>query len=104
VSLTGAIRILRDLRTLADRQRAAAFGIVGIMQELLQQLDPDYYREARLHMVHAELKRLRQARSALSEVETGLPSTTSRSGDNASQLLVRAAIVQSSSPEVNIRG
>ena len=74
------------------------------MRELLQQIDPDYYREARLHMVRAELKRLRQARSALAEVETRLPSTTARSGDNRSQLLARAAIVQSSSPEVNISG
>jgi hypothetical protein len=74
------------------------------MQELLQQIDPDYYREARLRMARAELRRLRQARSALAEVETKLPSTTFRSGDDRSQLLVPAAIAQSSSPEVNISG
>jgi hypothetical protein len=30
------------------------------MQELLQQIDTDYYRSARLLLVHAELEQLRQ--------------------------------------------
>jgi len=30
------------------------------MQELLQHIDPDYYRAAQLLLVHAELARLRQ--------------------------------------------
>jgi len=60
------------------------------MQELLQQIDPDYYRSARLLMVRAELEQLRQGRSAFVDVER-----RSRSPDSCSQLLVRAAIVQS---------
>jgi hypothetical protein len=60
------------------------------MQDLLQQIDPDYYRSARLLMVRAELEQLRQGRSAFVDVER-----RSRSPDSCSQLLVRAAIVQS---------
>jgi len=69
------------------------------MQELLQQIDPDYFRSARLLMVRAELEQLRQGRSVFVDVER-----RSRSPDSCSQLLVRAAIVQSFSPEVNISG
>jgi hypothetical protein len=76
------------------------------MQELLQQVDPDYYRSARLLIVRAELEQLRQERSALADVErrSKVPLEMSRSADSCSQLLVRAAIVQSVSPEVNISG
>jgi hypothetical protein len=31
------------------------------MQELLQELDPDFYREARLHIARVELEQLRRA-------------------------------------------
>jgi len=34
------------------------------MQELLRQIDLEYYRSLRLLIVHAELKQLRQARPA----------------------------------------
>jgi hypothetical protein len=34
------------------------------MQELLQQIDLDYYRSARLLIAHAELEQLRQERRA----------------------------------------
>jgi hypothetical protein len=76
------------------------------MQELLQQIDPDYYRSARLLIVRAELKRLRQGRSAFVDVErrSKISLGTSRPPDSSSQLPVRAAIVQSVSPEVNISG
>ncbi len=60
------------LSALADRQRAAAFGSLGrLMQELLQQIDLDYYRSAQLLIVRAELEQLRQGRSALADVERG---------------------------------
>jgi hypothetical protein len=39
------------------------------MQDLLQQLDLDYYRSALLHVARAELERLRQERSAGTDVE-----------------------------------
>jgi hypothetical protein len=39
------------------------------MQDLLQQLDLDYYRAALLLVVRAELERLRQERSAGTDVE-----------------------------------
>lgn len=71
-----------------------------LMQELLQQIDPDYYREARLHIARAELERLRQGCSA--DVEIKFPSGTSPV--DYRDLLVRIAIVQSFSPGVNISG
>ena len=39
------------------------------MQELLKELDPDFYREARLHMAHVELEHLRRERLSLAEIE-----------------------------------
>jgi len=39
-----------------------------IMQELLQRIDPDFYRMAQLLMARAELARLRQAHPALAGV------------------------------------
>jgi len=45
-------------------------GRIGhLMQELLQQLDPDYYSSALLLVVRAELERLRQERSTCPDVE-----------------------------------
>ena len=76
------------------------------MQELLQQIDPDYYRSARLLIVRAELEQLRQWRLASLDVErrSKIPLGMSRSPDSCNQPLARAAIVQSFSPEVNISG
>jgi hypothetical protein len=68
---------------LADRQRAAAFGIFWrLVQELLQQIDLDYYRSAQLLIVRAELEQLRQGRSALADVErrSKIPLATSPQG------------------------
>jgi len=41
------------------------------MQDLLQQLDLDYYRSALLVVARAELERLRRERSAGTDVERG---------------------------------
>jgi hypothetical protein len=40
------------------------------MQELLQQIDPDYYHSARLLIVRAELEQLRQGRSVFVDAES----------------------------------
>jgi hypothetical protein len=37
------------------------------VQELLEQIDPDYYRSARLLIVHAALEHLRQERQTSSD-------------------------------------
>jgi hypothetical protein len=57
-----------------------------LMQELLQQIDPDYYRSARLLIVRAELKQLRQGRPAFVDVErqSKIPLGMSRSPDSGS--------------------
>jgi hypothetical protein len=39
------------------------------MQELLHQIDSDYYRSARLLIVRAELEQLRRRRSAMVEAD-----------------------------------
>jgi len=74
------------------------------MQELLQQIDPNYYRSARLLIVRAELEQLRKRRASLVDAErqSKFALGLSRSPDSARQVLVRAAIVQSISPEANI--
>jgi hypothetical protein len=76
------------------------------MQELLQQIDPDYYRSARLLIVRAELEQLREGRSVFVDAESRSKTSLgmSQSTDSRSPLLVRAAIAQSVSPEVNISG
>ncbi len=50
------------------------------MKELLQQLDPDFYREARLHIAHIELEQLLRERKALADIErrSKIPLGTSR--------------------------
>jgi hypothetical protein len=49
---------------------AALFGTIQpITQELLQQIDLDYYRSARLLIVHAELEQLRQERPDSGDIE-----------------------------------
>jgi hypothetical protein len=58
------------ISALPNRQLAAASDSVGyIMHDLLQQLDLDYYRSALLLVARAELERLRQERSAGTDVE-----------------------------------
>jgi len=61
-SISGRSRFMRRaLSVLADRQLVASFRIVPfIVEELLQQIDLDYYRSVRLLIVHAELEQLRQ--------------------------------------------
>jgi hypothetical protein len=57
------------------------------MQELLQQIDLDFYRSARLLIVRAEIEHLRQRSSASADVEgrSKIPlSGTSSSGENSS--------------------
>jgi hypothetical protein len=59
-----------ELSVLPNRQRPIAAGSIGhIMRDLLQQLDLDYYRSALLLVARAELERLRQERSAITDVE-----------------------------------
>lgn len=71
------------LSVLPDRQFAMLPGIVQrSMQELLQQIDIDYFRAARLLIVHAELERLRQERPALADAKSrGSQRTDNESGD-----------------------
>lgn len=58
------------MSVLPNRQRAIASGSIGyMMQDLLQQLDLDYHRSEPLLVVRAELERLRQERSASTDVE-----------------------------------
>ena len=68
------------------------------MQELLQQLDLDYYRSAQLLIVRAELEQLRQGRPALADVErrSNAPLVTSRSVDMAGSDL-HAAMTENTS-------
>jgi hypothetical protein len=40
-----------------------------LMQELLHQIDSDYYRSARLLIVRAELEQLRRRRSAMADID-----------------------------------
>lgn len=59
------------MSVLPNRQRAIASGSIGyiMQQDLLQQLDLDYYRSALLLVARTELERLRQERSASTDVE-----------------------------------
>jgi hypothetical protein len=58
------------MSALPNRHRAKASGSIGyIMQDLLQQLDLDYYRSALLLVARTELGRLRQEHSASTDVE-----------------------------------
>ena len=55
---------------LAHRQRAAAIGMLAhLMQDVLQQIDLDFYRSMRLLIARAELEHLRLGRSPLADVE-----------------------------------
>jgi hypothetical protein len=58
------------MSALPNGQRAIASGSIGyMMQDVLQQVDLDYYRSALLLVARAELERLRQERSAGTDVE-----------------------------------
>jgi hypothetical protein len=60
----------RALSGLPDRQLVASFRIVPfIVEELLQQIDLDYYRSVRLLIVHAELEQLRKDCPTSSDLE-----------------------------------
>jgi hypothetical protein len=77
---------MREQCAIADRQRIAAFGSVGhVMQELLLQIDLDFYRSAQLLIVHAEIEHLRQSSSPSADVERQRETPfggTSSSGEN----------------------
>ncbi len=53
------------------------------MEELLQELDPDFYREARLHIARVELEQLRRERGAFADIErrAKIPLAKSRYAD-----------------------
>jgi hypothetical protein len=57
------------MSVLPNRPSAMTSGSIGVMQNLLQQLDLDYYRSALLHVARAELERLRQERSPRTDIE-----------------------------------
>jgi hypothetical protein len=61
------------------------------MEDLLQQLDLDYYRSALLLIVRAEIEHLRREPSALAFVErlSKVPVGTSRPVEDFNQLLAR---------------
>jgi hypothetical protein len=61
------------------------------MPEILQQIDPDYYRLARLLIVRAELEQLCQKASALADVErrSEIRRGKSRSADNCNLPVVQ---------------
>jgi hypothetical protein len=53
------------------------------MQKLLLELDPDFYRETRLHIARVELEQLRQDHSAFADIErrSKIPLGISRLGE-----------------------
>jgi hypothetical protein len=74
------------------------------MQELLQRIDPDYYRTALLLIVRTEVKRLRKGRSRvvaakeLAKITHGTPCTA----DNKIQSLVLTAAAEYSSLDIDV--
>jgi hypothetical protein len=73
-------KILHALKSATGSKCAAALARCAVMDELLQQLDPDNYREARLDMLRAAIEQLLRAREALAGVErrSQIPLATSR--------------------------
>jgi hypothetical protein len=67
------------------------------MQELLQRIDPDYYRTALLLMVRTELVRLREGRPAVPDVKRHSKNNLGKpcSADARIQLLMPTAIAES---------
>jgi hypothetical protein len=72
------------------------------MQELLQYIDLDYYRSARLLIARAEIAQLRRQSSALARTEQQckIPTGASRPVDDLDQTAHATPIVQSGSPEM----
>ena len=68
------------------------------MRELLQQIDPDYYRSVRLLIAQAEIERLRNWRVDVRR-RSKIPLGMSRPRD-----IARTPIVQSPLPEVSTSG
>jgi hypothetical protein len=66
------------------------------MEDLLQQIDLDYYRSALLLIVRAEIAQLRQQSSALAcaEQPTKIPLGTSRPVADFNQQLVRLQLLR----------
>jgi len=78
---------LEDQCTLADRQPRCSSGTIEpVMKELLQQIDPDYYRFVRLLIAHAELDQLRQWRTDV-ERRSKIPLGMSRARDKSRNLV-----------------
>jgi hypothetical protein len=69
---------------------------------LLQQLDLDYYRSVLLHVAHAELERLRQERSAGTDVERWSESAVGTSSGAGARASLEA--VYSGAPIPVVRG
>ena len=69
------------------------------MEEILQQIYPDYYRSVQLVIAHTEFKQLRQWRVGVTR-RSKFPLGIWRSPDGSDQVSGRAAIVQSLSAEV----
>jgi hypothetical protein len=56
------------------------------MQDLLQQIDADYYRSALLLIVRAELERIRQGQLALADVDRQSKTASGKSGAASSSI------------------
>jgi hypothetical protein len=74
------------------------------MEELLQQIDPDYYRSALLLMVRTEIARLRQGRTAVADVkrQSKITHSTPCSVDDSIKSQVPTAIAKSCSLESEV--
>jgi hypothetical protein len=70
------------------------------MQDLLEEIDADYYRAARLLIVRAELEQLRHGSPKAADA-TRRSKTVHSSSIGANRQLVRAATAQSVSPELD---
>jgi hypothetical protein len=70
------------------------------MQDLLQHIDLDYYRSARLLIVRAEIAQLRRQASALARTEQKSKISAGASRRVDDQAGHATAIVQSGSPEI----
>jgi hypothetical protein len=76
-------KILLIFKRAHGQKCAAAFDILWHrMHDLLQELDPDFYREARLHLARIELEQLRRERAELADIERRckIPLGSSRCG------------------------
>jgi hypothetical protein len=80
--------------------------LARIMQELLQRIDPDYYREVLLLVARTELRQLRQGLSSVTDVKRHSKITRGAPGpaDSGIQSLVPSASAQSGSSEIDDTG